>query len=74
MTTAAMLQIQVMAETTKAALSLKKLDKQLTGIDKTTATATTRTSNLGKVSGRASGALRSAAKSAGYAALAYLSI
>ena len=73
-TTAALLQIQVDAETGKATLALKKLDKQLTGIDKTTATATTRTSSLGKASSKAGTTMRRAAGAAASAALAYLSI
>ena len=73
-TTAALLQIQIAAETAKARAELLRLQKQLQGVDKTTATATTRTSNLGKASSRAGSMLKTAAISAGSAALAYVSI
>jgi hypothetical protein len=73
-TTAAVLQVLVDAETGKATLALRKLDKQLAGVDKTTATATTRTSNLGKASSKAGSMLKGAAVSAASAAAAYVSI
>lgn len=74
MATAAMLEVKVVADTHSATSSLSKFDRKLSAIDRSSATATTRTSALGKASKTTSGHLASAAKYAAGAALAYLSI
>lgn len=73
-TTAAVLQVMVEANTRAALGDLARFNTALKRTDKTSVTATTRTSALGRASKSASGHIASAAKAATGAALAYVSI
>ena len=73
-TAAAILQVAIEAQTSGAMVELRRFNKALERTDRTTATATTRTSQLGKATSTAGSKLRSAAGYAASAAAAYLSI
>ena len=73
-TTAATLQVAIEALTADAMGDLRRFNTQLQKTDRTTATATTRTSALGSATRSAGTRLRSAAGYAASAAAAYLSI
>ncbi len=73
-TPAAILGILVKADTASANLALAKTNSELNKVHSSGTTATKTTSKLGTASSKASGFLRSAAVSAGGAALAYVSI
>jgi hypothetical protein len=68
------IEVNVSTDTRRAMSSLSRYDKALRATDATTATATTRTSQLGNASRTTASRLGSAARWAGSAAAAYLTI